>query len=255
MWILSSPHFTDALSMNIHHYISAQIWDDEWLIFAFSRILPCPLAHNHWELCSLKLKELTNLDAFLQEPSFFPFFSYDHVPESGSWHPRLWNHFPWPGVQTCLSVSPIIAELLSEFCWSHPPSLTPFLGPAILLLMGLNIELFTVSCHLFAPLPYFSCDFFHIHSLVYLLWSSENRPIKVKMGPWCLVFMLWYRQYETFLKNNQMRSPGQWLHLCIFPTRSLLHKRNKLKLKKKKNYLPNPFAFERLYQFPFLGKK
>ena len=194
MWILSRPHFTDALSMNIHHYISAQIWHEEWLIFAFSLILPCPLAHNHWELSSPQLKELTNLDAFVQEPSFFPFFSYDHVHESGFWHLRFWNHLPWPHVQTCLSVSPIIAKLLSEFCWSHPPSLTPFLGPAILLLMGLNIELFTVSCHLLAPLPYFSCDFFHIHSLVYL-WSSENRPIKVngamKFGFHVMIQAIW----------------------------------------------------------------
>ena len=97
---------------------------------------------------------------FSKNPPFFPFFSYNHVPESGSWHLRLWNHLPWPGVQMHLSVSLVIAKLLSEFCWSHPPIPAPFLRPAILLLMGLNIELFTVFCHLFAPLPYFSCLFF-----------------------------------------------------------------------------------------------
>lgn len=135
----------------------------------------------YWELSSLKLKELTNLDAFLQEPSFFPFFSYDRVL-SQVLAPQTLESFS-------LGLVFRLVFSFSDYCWTRLNSVEailrawpPFLGPAILLLMGLNIELFTVSCHLFAPLPYFSCDFFHIHSLVYLLWSSENRPIKVKWG-------------------------------------------------------------------------
>lgn len=154
--------------------------NDRFLHFLFYHHIPWP--HDHWALSSLKLKELTNLDAFLQGPSFFTLFSHDHVSDSGSCHLWLWNYLPWPGISDVSFSFSAYSRTLSEFSvkaihLARPPRC----DPASCSHQGWVQSCFTVSYHLFAQtFPYFFLSFvFHIRSLLWLLWSNENRPIKV----------------------------------------------------------------------------
>lgn len=111
LWVLSSYHFTDALPMNIHCCILAQIWDGEWQIFAFSLISPYPLAP--WSLSAF-FTQIEGIDQLGCLPPrallFFLCFPMTMFLTQVLVTSDFGITFPGLVFQTCLSVSLLIAE-------------------------------------------------------------------------------------------------------------------------------------------------